>query len=894
MVLNLKYKLLFTFTLLSLSMWSTHIVGGEIYYDYLGNNNYNITLKVYRDCINGQAPFDNPASVGIFDASGVLITTLSIPFPGSTLLSSNFNNPCYQTPTNICVEEAVYVGFIQLPPIAGGYYLAYQRCCRNNTILNLVNPGNVGSTYWTYIPDQSVATTNNSPRFINYPPIFLCAGLPITFDHSANDPDGDSLVYELCDPYDGGTTLNPMPVPPSGPPYTAVPFNTTSGYNGSYPMASNPALSINPSTGLMTGTPNTIGQWVVGVCVKEYRNGNLINIHKRDFQFNVMNCPNNTVASIPSQQTFCTGFNVNFLNNSINGFSYHWDFGEAALTNDTSNIVAPTWTYPAAGTYTVMLVVNPGYSCVDTAYSVFNIQPLLSPSFTAPTGQCLNTSNFSFAAGGTFSGPITNFSWNFGQGAAPPNSNQQNPSGISYSTPGTKTVTLSVSENGCTKTSVQTITVHPMPTASVPAQQSFCGGLSVTYTNASLNANSFFWNFGDPTTSQDTSSQSSPTYTFSAPGNYTITLIAATGFGCKDTAYTTYDIQPLLQPSFIKPSGQCITNNNFSFTASGFSGPGTLFTWDFENGASINTSNQQNVTNVNYGAAGIYAVTLTISENGCTKYYIDSVEVFPLPTAQFNFSPMVVCNPYTILFADTTNATGSVASYNWTFHDGTTSSSPTTSFSYTNVGLFSFTVQLTAIDNNGCTQTFTFPKNNSITVNPSPTAGISISETATSIFDPEVTVTDLSINGVNCYLHFGDGTIDSTCNFNNISHSYTTPGTYTIQQILINGIGCSDTFALAFEVLPEFRFFVPNAFTYNNDQLNETFLPKVIGASDYTFRIFNRWGQLIFETHNTQEGWNGEYKTNKCQTGVYIYQITFTDDVEQKEHTFVGHVTLLR
>src|ERR1051326_2723517 len=89
---------------------ATHIVGGEIYYDYLGNNNYQVTLKVYRDCINGQAPYDNPAYVGVFDQAGNLLQTLSLPFPGSTQIPVNMNNPCYLPPANVCVEEAVYTG----------------------------------------------------------------------------------------------------------------------------------------------------------------------------------------------------------------------------------------------------------------------------------------------------------------------------------------------------------------------------------------------------------------------------------------------------------------------------------------------------------------------------------------------------------------------------------------------------------------------------------------------------------------------------------------------------------------------------------------------------------------------------------------------------------------
>ena len=250
---------------------ATHIVGGEIFYDCLGNNNYRITLKVYRDCINGQAPYDNPATIGIFDVNGNLLDTLSMVFPGSSPVPPTINSVCYTPPTSVCVEEAVYVEIKNMPNIpATGLFLTYQRCCRNNSILNLVNPGNVGASYDIRIPPPSQAICNNSCRYNNFPPIYLCQGAPLVFDHSATDPDGDSLVYELCDPFDGADPLTPMPVPPAGPPYAFVPF--ISPYSGSYPLSSNPALSIDPVTGLLTGTPNLAGQWVVGVCCKEYRN----------------------------------------------------------------------------------------------------------------------------------------------------------------------------------------------------------------------------------------------------------------------------------------------------------------------------------------------------------------------------------------------------------------------------------------------------------------------------------------------------------------------------------------------------------------------------------------------------------------------------------------------
>lgn len=140
------YLLFFLLLVFSLKSFATHIVGGEIFYNFLGGNNYRITLKLYRDCASGNAQYDNPATIFIFDSTGNFIDSVKIPFPGSIVLPVSVNNPCFIPPTNVCVEESIYITTVNLPAISGGYNITYQRCCRNNSILNLINPGDVGST----------------------------------------------------------------------------------------------------------------------------------------------------------------------------------------------------------------------------------------------------------------------------------------------------------------------------------------------------------------------------------------------------------------------------------------------------------------------------------------------------------------------------------------------------------------------------------------------------------------------------------------------------------------------------------------------------------------------------------------------------------------------------
>lgn len=540
---------------------ATHIVGGEIFYDCLGGDNYRITLKIYRDCSSPtNAPYDNPASVLVYDASGAYIQTIAMPYPGATAVPDSINNSCIQPPSSICVEEAVYQTTVNLPAKTGGYYIVYQRCCRNGTILNLINPGAVGSTYMEHIPGPEVVNCNSSPRFNKRPKKYICNGFDIDFDHSATDPDGDSLVYSFISPFDGldpccpmlGATAAPnnssvCPFPPSScpqvgiaPPYPNVPFS--SPYSGNYPISSNPALSVHPVTGLITGVPNINGQWVVGVCVKEYRNGVLIGVHMRDFQYNVTSCTPLVVSTIAQQTVNCFGFTVGFqnqsTNNTGNALTYYWDFGDPATLSDTSHFMSPSYTYQDSGKYVVTLIVNKGQSCTDTSTQTFLIYPLLNPDFTfTSSNACVTDNSFTFTPGGYFA-PYSTFSWNFGPNASPQNSAQQYPPPVTFNSLGDFPVILTVKESICTSSYIDTVTVYDYPHASFTADSVVgCEPFAVGFSDASLYGTplTYLWDFGDGTSS----TLSNPFHIYQDSGVYDVSLTIITHTGCKDTSTFT-------------------------------------------------------------------------------------------------------------------------------------------------------------------------------------------------------------------------------------------------------------------------------------------------------------------------------------------------------------------
>lgn len=478
---------------------ATHIVGGEISYECLGNDDYFVTLKVYRDCgptNTNNTQFDNVAPLGIYTSSGVLVSVENLPFPGANLVPVIITNPCLQSPPSICIEEAIYTGIVNLPPIPGGYDLVYQRCCRNPSTINIISPNTFGATYVTHVPEAAQAICNNSSYFTNAPPLVICAGDDFVFDHSALDVDGDSLVYELCTPYNGGDQMNPAPNPPAAGPYGYVSWSA--GYSATAPLGANPALAIDPQTGVMTATAQTIGIFVYAVCAKEYRNGVLINENRRDFQVTVTNCITNIVAAVPDQVSFCDGMSVTLGNNSIGGSSYFWDFGDPNTLADTSTATSPSYTYQDSGTYTIMLIANPGWPCADTAYTTYEMYPAVIPAFPEVEGQCIADNLFFLQADGQF-GPNATFDWTFGPFSTPSTSNISNPV-ITFSDTGHYIIDLVVSENGCTGTYSDTIVVYPPPEVSfdIPSYVG-CAPYSIQFVDSSFAWTNIYyeWDFGD-------------------------------------------------------------------------------------------------------------------------------------------------------------------------------------------------------------------------------------------------------------------------------------------------------------------------------------------------------------------------------------------------------------
>lgn len=650
----------YSFTILVLLLFAStvlqgrHIIGGVIDYECLGNGDYRFTMNIYRDCnCTMCADFDPVAFVAIYrcndpgNCSGFgqndwfmrvdapLLDTMEIEAP---------DYPCL-IPPDICVEQGFYQFVVNLPPSNQSYHISYQRCCRNVTINNIINPEDSGATYTAEISPFAQQNCNNSPVFNQFPPTVICAGAPLEFDHSASDADGDELVYEFCNPLLGGgpllddinyqTCAGANPTPACPPPYDPVTFiNPT--YSTSEPMGGNPVITIDPVTGLITGTPDLLGQYVVGVCVSEFRNGQLIGTTYRDFQFNVADCDPTVVATIQADEVIdgqdfvvnaCGQSDVPFINQSfqqqfIDQYEWVFEIEDEAVSFDEWS---PTVSFPDTGLYMGQLILNPGSACGDTANIFVNVLPDLQANFSFDYDTCVagpvDFTDLSISE----AGEIQNWTWDFGDGSF---SEEQNPSHL-YMDPGNIPVTLSVQDiNDCVVDTTINISYFPVPALLVISPTTFlgCAPGEVAFDNLSFPIDDTYdiiWDFGDG----NTSGSISPTNIYQDPGVYTVSLDITSPIGCQtDTVFQDwitilpsptagFDFTPD-QPSSLEPT---VT---FSDESSG----AISWFWDFGTGVTTNARNPI----YTYPDTGMFQVMQVVTHpSGCTDTLLQLIDIRP-------------------------------------------------------------------------------------------------------------------------------------------------------------------------------------------------------------------------------------------------------------------------
>ncbi|MEO0341635.1 MAG: PKD domain-containing protein, partial [Bacteroidota bacterium] len=463
------------------------------------------------------------ASVTIFRGeNGDIFDTQYLSAPSTTPLDLNPGNECVKIPPGLEVEDGLYTfRDIDLPIGTESYYIVYQRCCRTEVLTNINDPGNSGATYFIEITPIAQQICNNSPVFNDIPPFIICAQETFSFDASANDVEGHRLEYGFCSPFLGGgpDNQNPRestgiaPDPDAPPPFQEVNFIGPT-YSADQPLGAASNFTIDPNTGMMSGIPVIEGQFVVGLCVREFdENNNLISETRRDFQFLVADCEKNIEVDIASDavQTdgsylinSCMTDQVDIANNSTQSDDVAGFFWEFEINGNTQTITdfSPTIDFPAPGTYDGRFIITAVTGCVDTGIVQVNVIDRIVPEFEVVSDPC---EDFTTQFNNTSTVPATStatWDWNFGDSQGI--SAQFAPS-YTYASAGTRTVQLRAITDGiCVDSVQQVVDFYPLPadlSISSLASQG-CAPQTVSFSIASAvltDAYSVSWDLGDGT-----------------------------------------------------------------------------------------------------------------------------------------------------------------------------------------------------------------------------------------------------------------------------------------------------------------------------------------------------------------------------------------------------------
>jgi len=576
------------------------------------------------------------------------------------------------------------------------------------------NLGNNAQSFWNFgegaIPQTSTAL---NPVNILYDSTGAKIVTHIVYYTNAGCTLADTIQHII--------TINPIPVTTftstapvcSG---TGVNFNNTGSSGVNYTYFWDFGSGSSPSTSIAEN-PTDITYATVGTKTVTFTITNGFYCTVQAVQTIVID--STPVAAFSSTAPQCTGIGVDFSNGSTaTGVTYAWDFGPGA-TPATSTAQNPTGVvYSTSGTKTVTLVVtNTNSSCTATTSLNININQGPTVSFTSNAPQCSNVPiNFinTGSSGGSWS-----YAWDFGTGATPSVSSAENPSGIAYSSSGSKTVSLSVSGGGCTQTSTQTIVINSTPVASFISNAPQCTGQPVNFTSTGTSAGvSWSWDFGSGASPDTSSSQNPGGILYGIAGLTGTTLtVTDTASGCSVSATQTYNINLTPVAGFTSTAPQC-SNVGINFTDTGSTGSNWSYSWDLGQGAVPALSSSQNPTGVMYTSSGTKTITFTIASQYCTQTSTQTIVINSTPVSSFT-STAPQCTGLGVDFTNTGTTTG--VTYAWNFGSGATPATDTaqnpSGVVYSTAGTISVTLTVTDTTS-GCSVSST----DDITIHTTPVA----------------------------------------------------------------------------------------------------------------------------------------------------------------------------
>lgn len=863
-----KFIILIITLLFFIQGFANHISGGELFYQYIGagsaanSSKYKVTMRLFRDCnpppgTMTQLLNDEVVVIGIYHSSTLSLYTsvplvLERPIPSIELHKNTI--PCLVNAPDVCFQVGVFTSVVELPVSADGYILSWIRCCRANDIANLSESVGVGATFTTKVPGTNdlPSGNNSSPQFAIKDTALVCENKTFLLDFGAADPDGDTISYAFCDAYSGGTISNTNPggTRGVGVPYqlrlNALPYR--SPYSGNSPLG--PAVSINPVTGEITGTAPAEGRYVINVCATERRNGKVINEHRKDFILEVGNCNFTAADPLPVSGAWCKDSTVLFSNNGSSAAiqSYHWDFGVPGATSDEA---APAYKYADTGVYTIKLTVRGAAGCVDADSTTIGVYPGFKPAFDV-AGSCFQTP-FTFKDQSTTSyGTVNSWLWNFDSLSESSGvSATQNPT-YKFSNEGIKNVKLVVTNSkGCIDSITKPVEVANVALLQLPFRDTLICSIDTLPLHAA-GTGTYTWT----PAYNITSSNSADPFVF--PKETTTYAVTVTDEGgCVNKDSIKVNVVDAVTADAGADTAICRTDIITLNAASA----GLQYHWTPSEGRFITASDIKNPA-VRPDTSTTYIVTANVGK--CEAKDDIKITVAPYPRA-FAGRDVTVCYGNSVPIS--ANITG--ASFTWSMENSLENPNTLTPIAHP----FSTTAYiLTARDTLGCPK----PVSDTavVTVIP-PVKAFAGNDTVVIANQP----LQLNATGGSIY------TWSPTAGMNNpsaanpvviLSAAYDSV-TYKVKVSTDEGCFAEDELKVkVFKTGPD--LFIPTAFTPNDDGKNDILKPVPVGIKNLQyFRIYNRWGQMIFSTSSIGSGWDGIFKGKEQATGTYVYAAQATD-----------------
>ena len=855
---------------------ASHIIGGQVYYKLKrvsGNMyTYTVSMKLYRICGSGQNIAEMPTSIILasFDrGNNSYVAEYKIDRTSFEVKNLAQVDPCIVNPPPVCFQVGLFETDITLPLNASGYTIAFQSCCRDPFMMNIVaepipggRPGDLGTgaTYYIDIPgSNSGAQNNSSPVFNKEEATLVCAEKKFTYDFSATDPDGDSLSYEFCDAYKGGRTTDQGGIPPAAvnPPYSFVSY--VSPFDGQHPLG--PNVTINSKTGIISGMAPAAGKYVVTVCVNEFRNGAKIGTLRKDFHVNVTTCVKQVTASMPDKYADCSSLTVKFSNNSTLGKPYTWDFGDNTPLVETNTTDPVTHTYAREGTYTVKMYVDKNSNCGDSAEAIVYAYPLFKPEFTA-TGLCTEKETRFSDNTRSDAGDVVYYKWDFGNGDT---SNVKDPR-YAYKTPGDYTVKLYArNEKGCEQTITHPLTIYDKPPFSATSDTLLCAKDSLHMWASSSLPGTFSWTPAD----HFILNPDAPDPIVYPPDDYTYKVTFEDAQGCINEKDILVDVRETIHVQTSTDSTVCtddevhlhaVTDGEYAYRWTDLSGNQT-----------VSGSADAYVK----PAPPLRSYEVLVTLGSCRAADTVSLKVVdpPKPTAA---PDTTVCFgvPLTLRAAGGTYYHWSPAYY------VDKSSAPVTIAHPADTTLFTVTVT----DTLGCPK----PVTAAVQVNVVPQVhAYAGNDTIVMLNTPF----QLNATGGVRYTWTPPDGLNSSSIGNPVT-TYNHDITYTVTAYSQEGCTGTDNIFVRFIKGPE--IYIPNAFSPNGDGLNDVFRPLPVGIVQMDFfRVYDRWGKLMFSSTTYMEGWDGTVNGQTAAVGTYVWVVQ-GKDISNNTIQRKGTVTLIR